>query len=118
MDIRIVKDHISRIQLQEIANEQFGDLVKAAIDLQQEILALGSEMHADAETELIEKEGSKRENIWGINLYPAESGDALLEFDSMINLKPAFGNRTRNVENEAVRIHIRKVIDRMLTEQR
>lgn len=116
MGIRIIKDHLSRSKLQEIANERFGDLAKAAVDVEQGILAVGAELHADAETELIEKEGSKREHIWGINLYPAEKGDAFLEFDSMINLKPAFGNRTRGVDDETVRARIREIMGRIVTE--
>ncbi len=114
MVIRIVRDKISRNDLQKLANERFGDLVKAAVDIKQGIIALGPELHADAEAELIEKEGSLRENIWGINLYPAESGDAFLEFDSMINLKPAHGNRTRGVDDEKIRKEIRRVVERIL----
>ena len=114
MVIRIVRDTISRNDLQKLANERFGDLVKAAVDIKQGIIALGPELHADAEAELIEKEGSLRENIWGINLYPAESGDAFLEFDSMINLKPAHGNRTRGVDDEKIREEIRRVVERII----
>ncbi len=115
MGSRIVKDHISRKELQEIASERFGDLVKGVIDIKQEILALGPEMHIDAETELIEKEGSLHEDAWGINLYPAKTGPEFLEFDSMINLKPAFGNRTRGVEDENIRKRIREIIERIVT---
>ena len=114
MGIRIVKDRISRIELQKIANERFGDLVKAAVDIEQGIMALGPELHADAEAELIEKEGSRRENIWGINLYPAETGDMFLEFDSMINLKPAQENRTRGVDDEKIRQEIRRIVEKII----
>jgi len=116
MGIRIIKDHISRTELQKIANERFGDLVKAAVDIEQEIIALGPELHADAEAELIEKEGSRRENIWGINLYPAETDDAFLEFDSMINLKPAQGNRTRGIDDEKIREEVRRIVGEIVTE--
>ncbi|MBI5645086.1 hypothetical protein HY970_03225 [Candidatus Kaiserbacteria bacterium] len=105
---------MSRLELQELANERFGDLVKAAIDIKQGIIALGSELHADAEAELIEKEGSMREDIWGINLYPAEKGEAFLEYDSMINLKPASGNRTRGVDDETTRTKIQLLVERMV----
>src|SRR3989338_362046 len=111
MGIRIIKDRISRKELQDIANERFGDLVKAAIDIRQEILAVGAELHADAQVELIENAGSSTEDIWGINLYPAEKGDAFVEFDSMINLKPAYGNRTRGVDDESIQERIRKIVD-------
>src|SRR3989338_8045321 len=114
MGIRVIKDSISRKELREIANERFGDLVKAVIDIRQEILAIGPELHADAETELIEKEGSRREDNWGINLYPGETGDGFLEFDSVVNLKPAFGNRTRGVDDEKIRGRIREIIGRMI----
>lgn len=114
MTIRIVREKLSRAELQKIAAERFGDLVKAAVDIEQEVIALGAELHADAEAELIGKEGSRRENVWGINLYPAETGDAFLEFDSMINLKPASGNRTRGVEDEAVRKKIRTIVARFI----
>src|SRR3989344_3103253 len=116
MGVRIVKDHISPAELQEIANERFGDLVKAAVDIEQGIIALGPELHADAEAELIEKEGSRRENIWGINLYPAETGDAFLEFDSMINIKPAQGNRTRGIDDEKIREEVRRIVGEIVTE--
>ena len=53
MGIRIVKDRISRKEIQEIAGERFGDLVKAAIDIEKGIIALGAELHADAQVELI-----------------------------------------------------------------
>ncbi|OGG63019.1 hypothetical protein A3C21_03265 [Candidatus Kaiserbacteria bacterium RIFCSPHIGHO2_02_FULL_59_21] len=114
--MRIIKDRISRKELREIADERFGDLVKAAIDIRQEIIALGAELHADAQVELIEKEESSTEDIWGINLYPAEKDDALVEFDSMINLKPAFGNRTRGVDDESTRGKIREIVNRIVTD--
>jgi hypothetical protein len=107
---------MSKNDLQKIADERFGDLVKAAVDVKQGIIALGAELHADAEAELIEKEGSKRENIWGINLYPAEAGDAFIEFDSMINLKPALGNRTRGVDDEKTREEIRRIVGEVMGE--
>jgi hypothetical protein len=48
--------------------------------------------------------------LWGINLYPAESGDAWIEFDSMINVRPAQGNRSRNVEGGALRERISMIV--------
>ena len=114
MGIHIVKDHISRSELQVIADERFGDLIKAAIDVEQGILALGAELHADAEAELIEKENSKPENIWGINIYPAATDETFLEFDSMINLKPALGNKTRSVDDETVRARIREIANKIV----
>ena len=114
MVIRIIKNPISRSELQRIANERFGDLVKGAVDVRQKVMALGPELHADAESELIEKEGSLREDVGGINLYPAEHGDGFIEFDSLINLKPALGNRTRGVDSQKTREEIAAIVNEFI----
>ena len=116
MDIRVIKNSITRGELRNIANEQFGDMVKAVVDLDQEIMAVGGELHADEETLLIDQEGSQREYTWGINLYPDRGGGDFIEYDSMVNLKPTFGNRTRNVENIEIRDHIKKVVGKLVKE--
>ena len=110
MGIYVLKEAISRARLQEIAKERFGDLVKGVVDTEQRILAVGAELHVDAAVELQEKENSKSEQLWGINLYPAETGEAFIEFDSMINLKPALGNRTREVDDAVTRERIKAIV--------
>ncbi len=99
----------------QIAKEGFGDLVKAVVDLEQEIMAVGGELHADEEVLLMEKEGSKRENTWGINIYPERGEADWVEFDSMINLKPAQGNRSRMVENSEVQEKIKQIVGKLVT---
>ncbi|MDP2211421.1 MAG: DUF5674 family protein [Candidatus Aquicultor sp.] len=47
MDIRIIKKPIAVRELIEIAREQFGDLVKAVVDIDMEIIAIGGELHAE-----------------------------------------------------------------------
>lgn len=102
-------------ELLEIAKEQFGDLVKAAVDIEQEIIAIGGELHMDEEITLIEREHSKQEHVWGINIYPEKHGDEFVEFDSMINLKPAFGNRSRGVESAETRAKIVRVVHKHIS---
>ena len=116
MEIKIVKDSISRQELLELAREGFGDLVKAAVDVEQGIMAVGGELHADEETFLMEKLASRRENTWGINIYPEKPPADWIEFDSMINLKPAMGNRSRGVENPELREKIRGVVGKLVSE--
>ncbi|TSC78478.1 MAG: hypothetical protein G01um101429_751 [Parcubacteria group bacterium Gr01-1014_29] len=114
MDIKIIKDKITKEELKKIAEERFGDLAKAVVDVEQGIMAVGGELHADEEVLLVEQEGSQREYTWGINLYPDRVGDDFIEYDSMINLKPTFGNRTRNVENAIIREQIKKVVGKLV----
>lgn len=113
MEIKIVKDSINKKELVDIAKKQFGDLVKAVVDIEQKIIAIGGELHSDGEVELIEKEGSKREDTWGINLYP-EKQEEWIEFDSIINIKPSSGNRSRNVENPEIKTKIRTIVNKLI----
>lgn len=115
-EIHIIKSPISKQELSKIAQERFGDLVKAVVDIEQGIMALGGELHADEEVALMEQEGSRREYTWGINLLPGESEDAFIQFDSMINLKPAFGNRSRGVESEEIKKKIKAVVMKLIEE--
>ncbi|MEK7143993.1 MAG: DUF5674 family protein [Patescibacteria group bacterium] len=114
MLIRIIKDKLSVKELQEMARKGFGDVVKAVVDVKQEIMAVGGELHADEEVELMEKEGSKREHTWGVNFYPGKSGEDFIEFDSMINLKPAFSNRSRNIEDLEIQEKVKNIVRKLI----
>ena len=116
MDIKIVKNSISKDELKHIANEQYGDMVKVVVDLEHEIMTVGGEFHADGELVLMEQEGARREYTWGINLYPDVQGGDFIEYDSMINLKPAFGNRTRNVTDKEICEKIKRVVEKLVTQ--
>lgn len=116
MEIKVVKDGIRREELSRMASAGFGDVVKAAVDVAQELMAVGGELHADEEALLMEQCGSSREHLWGINLYPMKSGEEWIEFDSMINIKPSFGNRSRGVENPETREKIIAIVTKLVTE--
>lgn len=94
-------------EVKRMASARFGNLVKAVVDIDRELIALDAELHSDLEALLLE-DGSKQKSLWGINLYPELTGDDFIEFDSMINIKPSQGNRSRGVDNGEVR---RKIID-------
>lgn len=116
MIIKIVKVPIKKAELLEIASEEFGDIVKAVVDIKQEIMAVGGELHADEEVLLTEKCGSKREHTWGINFYPKKSDFEWIEFDSMVNIKPGLGNRSRNVDNPKIREKIKEIVKKLVIE--
>ncbi len=116
MEIKIIKDSISKKELWETSKEKFGNLVKAVIDIEQGIMAIGGELHADEEVLLTEQCGSKRENTWGINLYSEKTGDDWIEFDSMINIKPSYGNRTRGVESPEIKEKIKEIVKKLVAD--
>ena len=69
MEIKIIRDTVTRHELNEMAKQQFGDMVKAVVDVEQGIMAIGGELHSDEEAILLDQ-GSVQKNLWGINLYP------------------------------------------------
>lgn len=114
MLIKIIRDSIAKEELIDIAKEQFGDLVKAVVDVKQEIMAVGGELHSDEEVMLVEQEGSKREDNWGINIYPEKDKEDWIEFDSVINLKPSLGNRSRGVDDPVIQEKIRNIVEKLI----
>ena len=96
-----------------MAAGRFGDLVKAVVDLERRILVVDAELHADQEAELL-ADGSQQQDLWGINFYPDLPEDDWLEFDSMINLRPSSGNRSRGVDDPATRGRITALVGELV----
>ncbi len=113
MKIKMVEEAIDIKELIRIGEEGFGDLVKGVVDIEKEIMAIGGELHADEEAILLSS-GSKQENLWGINLYPQKKDEEFIEFDAVINLKPAQGNRSRGIENPQIQKRIKEIIERLI----
>lgn len=107
--LEILRGATTRARLASLAEAQFGDMVKAVVDVRRRVIAIGGELHADEEAALLE-DGSAQEHLWGINLYPAEQGDAWIEFDSMVNVRPSQGNRSRSVEDRELQALIRQIV--------
>ena len=108
-EIHLINKKISREELKKIAEERFGDFEKAVVDIEQKIMAIGGELHADEEAFLLDH-GSLQENLWGINLYPDKFPNDWIEFDSMINIRPSQNNRSRQVENLDIRGRIIEIV--------
>lgn len=111
--MKIIKDKISIIELKNMAEELFGNLAKGVVDVEKGIMVLGGELHSDEEALLIE-EGSKQQNLWGINLYPEIKDETWIEFDSLINLRPSQGNRSRGVDNPEIRRRIIEIVNKLV----
>lgn len=105
--MKILDKIITIGELKDLAAQMFGDLVKAVVDVERGLVAIDAELHSDLESLCLEN-GSKQKDLWGINLYPDLTGDDFIEFDSMINLRPAQGNMSRGVDVEKNR---RKIIE-------
>jgi hypothetical protein len=113
MEIIVIRDVATKDFLQELARQQFGDMVKAVVDVEQGIMAIGGELHSDEEAILLDQ-GSMQGNLWGINLYPEKAAEEWIEFDSMINVRPSGGNRSRYVESAEIRELVAKIVHQLV----
>jgi hypothetical protein len=112
--MKIVQHSISNTELSEMAEKMFERLVKAVIDVEREIMVVDAAMHADEEFLLLE-DGSEQHNLWGFNLHPDKYGiDDFIVFDSMINIRPRQGNRSRGVDNPEIQKRIRKIVHNLV----
>ena len=113
LEIIIIRDTIRREALRDMASLQFGDMVKAVVDAETGIMAIGGELHSDEEAVLLD-DGSRQSNLWGINLYPEKPSGEWIEFDSMINVRPSAGNRSRFVESGEIREALTRIVQRLV----
>ena len=114
-EIEMVSEPLAIDALRAKAQEQFGDFVKGVVDVEQRVMAIGGELHADEEAHLLEL-GSRQADLWGINLYPAQYGrDDFVEFDSMINLRPSQNNRSRSVDDPQLRALIQEIVGELVS---
>lgn len=104
---------IELAEVRALAAGRFGDMVKGVVDLGRRIMLLDADLHADQEAELLAS-GSVQSDLWGINLYPDLPEEDWIEFDSMINLRPSQGNRSRGVDDAANRDSIRRLVGRLV----
>jgi len=100
-------------ELRRLVPGRFRDFIKAVVDLRRGILVIDADMHADQEAELL-ADGSDQRDLWGINLYPQLDGPDWLEFDSMINLRPSFGNRSRGIDDQATREAVAMLVESLV----
>jgi hypothetical protein len=113
MEMIIVRTSVTKAILKTMAEQQFGDMIKAVVDIDQGIMAIGGELHSDEEALLLEH-GSLQKNLWGINLYPEHPVSEWIEFDSMINVRPSGGNRSRYVERPETREAVTVIVNRLV----
>ena len=102
--IYILRDKPTSGQIAEMLKE-YETMIKIVADIRRRILAGGGEMHSDCESVLLD-DGSEQADLWGANWYPAEQE---IVFESLINIRPRFGNRSILIQSEELRQQIESV---------
>jgi hypothetical protein len=112
--VKIIDTPVSPADVKAMARDRFGNLIKAVVDVERGIMAIDGELHADEEALLLEN-GSRQENLWGINIYPELPGLDRFEFDSVINIRPSQGNLSRGVDDQTIRERIVRIVTGLIT---
>lgn len=107
MKIEIIKHVIKLSEVRKLAQEFYKDMIKGAVDLEREAVALGGEYHIDASNVLM-NDGSKQKDIWGFNINLGDTMD--IEYTALINIRPSEGNRSMTVEDKSIREKMERVI--------
>ena len=79
--------------------------LKAVADVARGVVSADCDLHVDCAEELLE-DGSRAGDLWGFNIYP----DDHLDFVSLINIRPANGNRTMAVQDPAIQARIAAIL--------
>ncbi len=110
--MKIIKDVYPLEELKKAEVVFDGPFVKGVVDVKKEIIGVDAEMHADIEQQMLAN-GSEQDDLWGINLYFDDPED-MIEYDSMINIRPRLNNRSRSVEDPATRDKIKKIVEKWI----
>ena len=113
MEIILVEEPIARRRLKDVGEPQFGTYIKAVVDVENAIMAVGGDFHADEEAFLLSR-GSSQMNLWGINIHFDLDLPDMVEFDSVINIRLRQGNSSRSVEDQAVREKITQIVNALV----
>ena len=107
--ILIPTERLKATDLERFRNAPFEKMIKFVVDIRLRTIALGGEMHADAEEELLQA-GSGQSDLWGANLWPWEQPPRI-EHISLINIRPAADNRGMEILRDDVRTAVKAVVD-------
>lgn len=113
--IEIIKEKIGKEHLKKFLDKPFKEVVKFVIDIELEIIAFGGELHSDAQELLIE-EGSNARNLWGGNIFLPKNGKAVIEYSSLINIKPSQNSFSVDIKNKNIIKKTEKVLKNLITD--
>ena len=111
--MQIIKKPTFLVKIWEERKTAFEEVLKIVVDIKKNHIAVDAEMHADLE-QLLLKGGSEQQDLWGANIYPLRSKKDQIEFTSLINIRPAIGNRSMEVTDPEIRKKIQIIVTNLL----
>ena len=113
MNVQLVRSRIDHAALIKLAKESYGEMIKGVVDVTRKIVALGGELHADAQAALLQ-DGSRPADIWGFNIYVEKPRQQRVDYTSFINVRPSAGNRSMEIQDHVLRKTIRTIVDSLV----
>lgn len=89
---------------------EYGSYIKVVVDIDKEIIAGGGGMHYDEEQILLEY-GCKQANLWGGGI---DLDTGLIDYNSMINVRPNQHNLSRDIESEEIRKTFKAIVEKLI----
>ncbi len=111
--IATLEKTLAFLELCELLGDPYDSMVKFAVDVEQETIVFGGEMHADAEQVLLEQE-SNQKDIWGANLYPERNRSDWLEYTSLINIRPTQDNFSMEISSDEIKNKINSIVNKVV----
>jgi len=109
--MRIVRGLVKPEEIQALAEETFGDMIKVVVDIRRGILTAGGALHADGE-ELLLEDGSRQTDLWGANYFPKKAAGKRVEYTSLINQYHSANKDSQTIQDSKVRTQVHAVIAR------
>jgi len=113
MPVKILNQKIAPAELTALCTQYFKTFVKFVADIKRDIIAVGGELHADAEAELI-RNGCEQQDIWGANFYPYRKPEERLEYTALINIRPRDDNPAMEIQDKKICAKIKKLAEKYL----
>ncbi len=107
------EEKLSPEVLRRLVADGFEDMVKYVVDVKRGVIAIGGELHADAEKVLIE-DGSSQPDLWGANFHPSRPPEKRIVYTSLINIRPRAGNRGMELLDPDLRRRVRELSERLI----
>lgn len=92
--------------------EVFDVYIKTVIDIKQKVCCAGCDRHFECEQMLL-KQGSKQDDLWGGGI---DLETNVIDFNSMINIRPAQGNRSNEIQDATSRDQCEKLTKQFFKE--
>ena len=112
MSVVIVKNKITKEDI-KTAREEHDTYIKITADIEQKEIAIGGQLHADAEKLLVIKFNSKNKYIWGGGYSISRK---VFTTDAILNIKPYYQNDSTEILDPEAREAFLKLAKQTLKE--